>query len=141
MAYITISQRQTPCFRAMIKSESDGALFDKDTQLATQEELNAEGLVNAHPISYSVFKTQSNLYYSTTGEAAPVTGFQNVEINSECLIAPADVESDKLDYNFSFTPEARASWPFAEQGVYFVDFMIYPKEGAAIVWREWLTVQ
>lgn len=35
----------------------------------------------------------------------------------------------------------RASWLFAEPGAYFVDFMIYLKEGAAIVWREWLTVQ
>lgn len=141
MAYITISQRQTPCFRALIKAESDGALFNKDTQLATQSELTTEGLTNAHPISYSVFKTSSNLYYTTTGEATPITGFQNVEIGSECLIDPSDVESGELDYNFSFTPEARASWPFAEPGVYFVDFMIYPKEGAAIVWREWLTVQ
>lgn len=140
MAYITISQRQTPCFRAMIKEEGSGDLFDPETQLATQEELDEEGLTNAKPISYSVFKSQSKLYYSTTGDATPVAGYQNVEIDSEALIDPDAVESFELDYNFSFTPEARSSFPFAEPGVYFVDFMIYPKEGAAIVWRTWLTV-
>ena len=38
MAYVTISQRQTPCFRALIAAE-DGALFDPETDLATAEEL------------------------------------------------------------------------------------------------------
>lgn len=141
MAYITISQKQTPCFRALIKEEGSGDLFDPSTQLATQAELDEEGLTNARPISYSVFRSQSQLYYSTTGDASPVPGYQNVEIDSNALIDPATVESLELDYNFTFTPEARASFPFTDPGVYFVDFMIYPKEGAAIVWRTPVTVQ
>ena len=40
MAYITISQRQTPCFRALIAKE-DGTLFDKATDLATAASLAA----------------------------------------------------------------------------------------------------
>lgn len=140
MAYITISQRQTPCFRALIAKE-DGTLFDKATDLATAASLAAEGLTNAHPISYSVYKTASTLYYTTTAEYEEVAGYQNIQIDAAALIAPTDVESDNLDYNFTFTPAARSTFPFSESGVYFVDFTIYPTEGAAIVWREWLTVQ
>ena len=140
MKEIKITQRQTPCFRAMITDFGSGDLFDPDSDLATTAELTAEGLTNAHPVSYSVFKTPSKLYYSTASEATPVAGFQNVAVDPDCLIDPDDVEADDLDYNFSFTPNARANFPFAEPGVYFVDFMIYPKEGAAIVWRTWITV-
>lgn len=125
----------------MIKAEGTGALFDPTTQLATQQDLIDEGLTGVYPVSYSVYKTQSALYYSTTSEAAPVADYQNVEIDSSCVLTPAQVETDLLDYNFTYTPEARASFPFQTPGVYFVDFMMYPKEGAAIVWRTWVTVQ
>lgn len=125
----------------MITDANSGALFDPDVNLATNADLIAEGLTDAHPVSYSVFRTTSTLYYSTTSESTPVEGFQNVEVDPDCLISPDDVVEGELDYNFSFTPNARASFPFALPGVYFVDFTIYPKEGAAIVWRTWVTVQ
>lgn len=140
MAYTTISQRQTPCFRALIATE-DGTLFDPENDLATAEQLVEEG-IDLPPCSFSVFRAASELYYTTTGDATPVAGYQNVEIDPEdALVAPADVESDDLNYNFSFVPESRTTFPFTTPGVYFVDFMIYPKAGAAIVWRTPITVK
>ena len=133
MAYVTISQRQTPCFRALIAAE-DGALFDPETDLATAEELEEEGIAAA-PISFSVSRAESEIYYTTTGEASPVSGYHDVEIDASALLDPDVVASDKLDYNFSFVPESRATFPFTSSGVYFVDFTVYPKTGAAIVWR------
>ena len=140
MAYVTISQRQTPCFRALIKTE-DGTLFDPETDLATATELEEEG-ITLPPCSFSVFESESALYYTTTGDASPVAGYQNVEIDPDvALIAPDDVESEELDYNFSFVPESRTTFPFTSPGVYFVDFTVYPKTGAAIVWRTPITVK
>lgn len=139
MAYTTISQRQTPCFRALIAQE-DGTLFNSDTDLATAEELEEEG-IELPPCSFSVLRAISEICYTTTGEATPVEGFQNVEISSDAFIAPETVESDELNYNFSFVPESRTTFPFASPGVYFVDFTVYPKRGAAIVWRTPINVK
>ena len=132
MAYITISQRQTPCFRALITTE-DGTLFDPDVYLATAEELESEE-IDLPPCSFSIFRSESELYYTTTGNAQPVPEFQNVEIDPIALIAPDEVEENDLNYNFSYVPESRKTFPFTKPGVYFVDFTIYPKVGAAIVW-------
>ena len=139
MAYVTISQRQTPCFRALVADES-GALFDPEADLATAEELEEEG-IDAAPISFSVFRAESEIYYTTTGEATPVSGYQNVEIDASAFLDPDVVKSEELDYNFSFVPESRATFPFTTSGVYFVDFTVYPKTGAAIVWRTPVTVK
>lgn len=139
MAYVTISQSQTPCFRAMIAAE-DGTLFDTSVDLATAEQLEEEG-IDLPPASFSVFRAASELYYSTTGDATPVAGYQNVEINSDAFIDPADVQADALNYNFSYVPPSRTTFPFTTPGVYFVDFRVYPKEGAAIVWRTPITVK
>lgn len=139
MASITISQKQTPCFRALIATES-GALFDPQTDLATQSELTTEG-IELPPISYSVFKTSSAVYRAANGDVEPVEGYQNVEIDVDALIEPTDFALEDLEYNFSFTPESRATFPFEEPGGYFVDFIVYPKTGAAIVWRVWVTVE
>ena len=140
MAKITISQRQTPCFRALIATDA-GTLFDPATDLATQAELDSEH-IDAAPLSYSVFKTDSALYYQGSGDASPVEGFQDVAIDpSDALIDPTDVSADELDYNFSFVPAARAAFPFADVGSYFIDFTMFPKVGAAIVWRTWVYVQ
>ena len=146
MAKITISQRQTPCFRALIATE-DGTLFDPETDLASQADLTAEG-IEATPISYTLYKTESALYYqSGSGQAEPVEGFQDVEIDAGAFIDPDDVERDSGgnltadSYNFSFVPDARSVFPFADVGTYFADFTVYPKTGAAIVWRTWVYVQ
>lgn len=139
MAITTISRRQTPAFRAKIATES-GTLFDASTDLATTADLTAEG-ITAAPISASFFKTESQLYYNATGQSTPVQGFQNVEIDDESFIAPATVAAQSLDYNFNWVPDSRTSFPFSESGMYFVDFTVYPKTGAAIVWRTWVLVQ
>ena len=140
MAYATISQRQTPCFRALIATE-DGTLFDPENDLAAAEQLVEEG-IDLPPCSFSVFRSESEIYYTTTGNATPVAGYQNVEIDpADALINPETVEEDELDYNFSFVPESRATFPFTSPGVYFVDFTVYPKAGAAIVWRTPVTVK
>ena len=139
MAVTTISRKQTPAFRAMIATE-DGTLFDASTQLATAAELAEEG-IEAAPISASFYKTDSQLYYNATGQSTPVEGFQNVEIDASAFIDPADVVEDSLSYNFSWIPASRETFPFNAPGMYYVDFMAYPKTGAAIVWRVWVLVQ
>ena len=53
---IKITQFQAPQFRALIKAESDGTLFDPETDLATQAELDTEGITD-YPISCTVYKS------------------------------------------------------------------------------------
>ena len=40
-----------------------------------------------------------------------------------------------MTYNFAFTLDNRAAFAFADAGIYFVDFLLYPKTGAALAWR------
>lgn len=130
MSAITISQFQVPNFRALIQKE-DGTLFNPTTDLATAEELAQEQITKA-PLSYTVYKaTSSNGAFAyDTEEAQPVSGYENVAIDSSALLSSAPD-----GYNFTFTPANRKTFAFATNGEYFVDFLLYPKVGAAISWR------
>lgn len=135
----TISQFQTPCIRAMITNDGDGALFDYENDLATAEELAAETpAIDAPPASYTIYKAR-NTYGATafdTANADEVEGFIDVELDpEECFLSAAAVEANELTYNFHFVPKSRATFPFAETGYYFIDVKIYPKTGAALVFR------
>ena len=132
---VTITERQTPTFRALIKS-SVGELFDASKHLATAADLEAEG-IQYPPISYTLYKSSSELtpYDLSTDDAAPVPGYTNIGIESAAFIEPATVTESALAYNFQYTPESRLLFPFEDSGYYFADFTIYPKQGAAIVFR------
>lgn len=135
MKTVQLTQRQTPSFRALIRAES-GALFDAAVNLATPEELAAEGIDRA-PISCSIYYATGSLapYSASTTNATPVPGFENLQIDPTAFVEPDAVEANGLGYNFRYSPPSRASFPFEKPGVYFVDFLIYPKTGAALAFR------
>lgn len=136
---IKITQFQAPQFRALIKSDSTGVLFDPTTDLATQAELDTEDIDN-YPISCTVYKSLDPVapYIFNTERAEVVPGFDDVEIPSSAFIDTTG-ETDP-DYNFAFTFDNRKTFAFAEAGVYFVDFLLYPKVGAALAWRSGVEV-
>lgn len=138
---LTITEKQAPTFRAMIK-KTDGTLFDYSADLATAAELAEEG-IDAAPASYTIRKSNNALapYDVSTKDSTVVPGFEDVEFGEEAFIEAETVEEDDLEYNFQVTPESRAVFPFASAGYYFVDFKLYPKEGAAIVFRVNVTVK
>lgn len=128
-----ITQKQAPQFRALIKNE-DGTLFDPSVHLATAAELAAEG-IDASPISCSVYKSTNSIapYNFSTAEAVPVEGFVDVPISADAFVDTAG--QNPATYNFAYTLDNRASFAFADAGIYFVDFLLYPKTGAALAWR------
>lgn len=138
---ITITQRQAPTFRALIK-DNEGNFFDVSNHLATAEELEAEG-IDAHPAAFSIRRSKSSLtpYDSNTSNSDPVEGYQNVEIDAAAFVEESTVREQELTYNFQYTPPSRARFPFEQTGYYIVDFTIYPKTGAAIVFRVGVTVK
>ena len=131
---IKITQFQAPQFRALIKAESDGTLFNPSTDLATQAELDTEG-INDYPISCTVYKSLDPVapYIFNTARAEVVEGFENVEIPSTAFIDTTGQQDPS--YNFAYTFANRKTFAFQEAGVFFVDFMLYPKTGAALAWR------
>ena len=140
---ITITQRQAPTFRAMIK-DSSGTLFDYATNLATAAELAEEG-IDAAPASFTIRKSNGGTtpYVVNTDNSSVVEGFEDVEIGEDAFIEAETVESDNLAYNFQVTPVSRATFPFKDVGYYIVDFTLYPKEAesSAIVFRVGVTVK
>lgn len=135
MATISITQKQTPTFRAMVKDEF-GRLFDLNTDLATTDELTAEG-IDAAPIAVTIYRSTESLtpYESDIENAEIVAGFDSLAIDSSAFLESETVQADGLNYNFQWTPESRAVFPFDKVGYYFADFIVYPKTGAAIVFR------
>lgn len=138
---ITITQRQAPTFRAMIK-DSNGALFDYATNLATAEQL-AEEEIDAAPASFTIRKSNggSTPYVVNTDNSTVVEGFEDVEIGEDAFVEAETVQEDAMSYNFQVTPESRATFPFKDVGYYIVDFTLYPKVGSAIVFRVGVTVK
>ena len=129
-----ITQRQAPQFRALITNAADGTLFDPATNLATAAELAQEG-IDAAPISCTVYKSTNSIapYNFSTANAEAVAGFTDVEIPSTAFIDTSG--QDPVEYNFAYTLDNRAAFAFADAGIYFVDFLLYPKTGAALAWR------
>lgn len=70
----------------------------------------------------------------------PVSGFANVAIPENAIIASSTVSAQNLDYNFKFSPDATESFPFADVGIYFVEFQIVPQTGNPIVWQRTVEV-
>ncbi len=137
MAKLTkIFSGQTPTIRAAIKA--DETWFDKETDLATQAELNAEfsdAATVPFPVSLTVYKSGNTLtpYEFKKEKSAPCAGFSNLNISPEILIEKSTVEENELDYNLSHTLDTRASNPFETSGVYWCVYTIFPKAGAPIV--------
>ena len=129
---LEITRRQTPIYRALIRSEQ-GEYFDPETDLATATELEAEG-IDAPPVGYTVYRF-ADPFAVETGDGAPVVGFEDVPI------APEEAFVDGFDFNFQFAPTRRVAFPFAEPGLYAVDFAVYPKVGPPIVFRVPTTVR
>lgn len=129
-----ITQKQAPQFRALIQTDDGATLFDPDTHLATQADLTSEG-IDAAPISCTVYKSTNSIapYNFSTAEAEVVAGFQDVEIPDTAFIDTTG--KNPVVYNFAFTLDNRAAFAFADAGIYFVDFLLYPKTGAALAWR------
>ena len=131
---VRITQKQAPQFRALIRTENDGTLFDPSVHLATAADLAAEG-IDASPISCSVYKSTNSIapYNFSTAEATPVEGFVDVPIDADAFVDTTG--QDSVTYNFAYTLDNRAAFAFADAGIYFVDFLLYPKTGAAVAWR------
>lgn len=132
---VTITERQTPQFRALIKAGN--VYFDASQHLATQAELTAEG-IDAPPASCTIYKSNSKLsnMRMAADAATPVEGYEDIEIDpATAFLSPATAETLSPPYNFQFTPAARTSCAFRESGWYFADFTIYPKTGAFISFR------
>lgn len=131
---VRITQKQAPQFRARIRTENDGTLFDPSVHLATAAELAQEG-IDAAPISCTVYKSTNSIapYNFSTAEAVPVEGFVDVPIDPDAFVDTSG--QDPVTYNFAYTLDNRASFAFADAGIYFVDFLLYPKTGAALAWR------
>lgn len=129
---IKITQRQAPNFRALIKKENDD-LFNPVVDLATAEELSQEGITTA-PISFTIYRSTNATapYIYNTDEAEPIPGYTNKAIDADALLEPSEASAG---YNFTFTPENRKTFAFERRGNYFVDFLLYPKVGAAVSWR------
>lgn len=138
---LTITEKQAPTFRAMIK-KTDETLFEFSTDLATAAQLAEEG-IDAPPASFTIRKSNNALapYDVSTKDSTVVPGFEDVEIGEDAFIEAETVEGDDLNYNFQVTPESRLVFPFATAGYYFVDFLLYPVEGAPIVFRVNVTVK
>ncbi len=137
MAKLTkIFSGQTPTIRAAIKAAD--AWFDKENDLATQDELNAE-FSDAEsvpfPISLTVYKSGNTLtpYEFKKEKSTPCAGFVNLNLSDDILIEPSTVEENELDYNLSHTLDTRASNPFETSGVYWCVYRIFPKAGPPIV--------
>lgn len=136
MADIKLTTSQAPCVRAMIKSDA-GELFDYTADLATQAELDAQG-IDAAPVSYSIFKSRNAFaqYAYSSDNLVPVSGYEDVEIAPvDSFYTPTEVEELSLAYNFNFVPASRATFPFKETGFYLIKFILYPKEGAAVAFQ------
>lgn len=131
---VRITQKQAPQFRARIRTENDGTLFDPSVHLATAADLAAEG-IDAAPISCSVYKSTNSIapYNFSTAEAVPIEGFVDVPIDADAFVDTSG--QDPVTYNFAYTLPNRAAFAFADAGIYFVDFLLYPKTGAAVPWR------
>lgn len=121
---ITITPRQTPSFRALIKTENDVRLTVND--VATQAELTAEGIDDV-PISYTLLMMYEGLY-------TEIEGFIKVPLTTDCIV-------DEALYNFIFTPEGRTVAMFPKAGQYVVEFKLYPHSGPIVTWRSEVVVR
>lgn len=122
---LTITRNQTPTFFAMLIA-SDGTPFDVSDFKSGR---------------YTIYKSSQYMLSNVPSSAlTPVTGFANVAIPANSIIASSTVSGQNLNYNFKFSPDATDAFPFADVGIYFVEFQIVPQTGNPIVWQRTIEV-
>lgn len=122
---LTITRNQTPTFFAMLIASDDTPFDVSDFKTGR----------------YTVYKSSQYMLSNVPSSAlTPVTGFADVAIPEGAIIAAETVASQNLNYNFKFAPDATESFPFADVGIYFVEFQITPQAGNPIVWQRTVEV-
>ena len=122
---LTITRNQTPTFFAMIVA-SDATLFD---------------VADFKEGRYTIYRSSQYMLSNVPSSAlTPVPRFANVAIPANAIIASSTVSAQNLNYNFKFSPDATESFPFADVGIYFVEFQITPQTGNPIVWQRTIEV-
>lgn len=90
---------------------------------------------------YTIYKSSSPLLSRVPSRyLTPVNGFSGVAITVDAIIASETVAELGLNYNFRFSPDALDTFPFADVGIYFVEFQITPTVGNPIVWQRTIEV-
>lgn len=122
---LKITRNQTPTFFATLATAS-GSPFDVSDFKSGE---------------YTVYKSTKFLLSSVPSQyLQPVAGFINAVIPAGAIIASETVENLGLNYNFKFAPNATETFPFADVGIYFVEFRINPQVGNPIVWQRAIQV-
>ena len=122
---LTITRNQTPTFFARLAG-SNGAIFDVADFVSGE---------------YTVYKSEKYLLSRVPNAMlSPVTGFVSVPLDSSVIIPAATVTASNLPYNFKFTPTVDEVFPFADTGIYFVEFRVNPQTGVPIVWQRTIEV-
>ena len=120
-----ITRNQTPTFFATLITASNTP-FDVDDFKSGK---------------YTIYKSSSQLLSRVPSSyLTPVDGFSGVEIPVGAIIASETVTESGLNYNFKFSPDALTTFPFADVGIYFVEFQITPTTGNPIVWQRTIEV-
>lgn len=122
---LTITRNQTPTFFATLVA-ADNTPFDVTDFKSGQ---------------YTIYKSSQYMLSNVPSSAlTPVTGFESVAISESAIIGAETVSAQNLNYNFKFSPDATESFPFADVGIYFVEFQITPQTGNPIVWQRTIEV-
>ena len=122
---LTITRNQTPTFFVMLIA-SDNTPFDVSDYKSGR---------------YTIYKSSQYMLSNVPSSAlTPVAGFENVAIPANAIIASSTVSAQNLNYNFKFSPDATEAFPFADVGIYFVEFQIVPQTGNPIVWQRTIEV-
>lgn len=122
---LTITRNQTPTFFAMLIASDDTSFDVSDFKSGR----------------YTIYKSSQYMLSNVPSNAlTPVPGFANVAIPSNAIIASSTVSAQNLNYNFKFSPDATEVFPFADVGIYFVEFQIVPQTGNPIVWQRTIEV-
>ena len=122
---LTITRNQTPTFFAMLIT-ANNTPFDEP---------------NFKSGKYTIYKSSQYMLSNVPSSAlSPVAGFENVAIPPNAIISAATVSEQNLNYNFKFAPDATESFPFADVGIYFIEFQITPQTGNPIVWQRTIEV-
>ena len=122
---LTITRNQTPTFFARIAG-SNGAAFD---------------VPDFNSGECTVYKSSKYLTSRVPNSMlTPVPGFEAVAIGADAIIPASTVAASGLTYNFKFTFAIDDVFPFADVGIYFVEFRVYPQSGNPIVWQRTIEV-
>ena len=122
---LKITRNQTPTFFATLAT-ANGAPFD---------------VADFESGTFTIYKSTKFLLSSVPSQfLQPVAGFADAEIPVSAIIASETVENLGLNYNFKFAPNVTETFPFADVGIYFVEFRVNPQIGNPIVWQRAIQV-